>query len=105
MENRERYVDQQREKPKAAPGETRLTKPAVAGTTSGDTRPGEGHNSLPEAAALQTPEGDGYVPVEVFDRITELERQLQEAQAKLGRQRERKNAQQQRWRERHREHV
>jgi hypothetical protein len=40
--------------------------------------------SAPEPAALQS-EGMVQVPVEVFDRVQELERQLAEAQAKADR--------------------
>jgi hypothetical protein len=58
-----------------------------------------------ESSAGQDAEGDGQVPVTVFDRMAELKRQLAEVQAQLERQRERKNASQQRWRESHREHV
>src|SRR4051794_22129114 len=50
-------------------------------------------------------EGNGHAPVTVFERMAELQRRLDEAQAKLDRQRQLKNDRQQRWREANREHV
>src|SRR4051812_29109714 len=49
--------------------------------------------------------GNGHVPVEVFDRLADLQRQLDEAQGRLDRQRVSKNKRQQRWRAGHREQV
>jgi hypothetical protein len=79
---------------------------------------GEIHHELDEranvvpAAETSTTEvtpaetrGDGHVPVEVFDRLADLQQQLAAARATLDHKREVKNAAQQRWRDRHREHV
>src|SRR3954467_3588745 len=60
--------------------------------------------AVTEGAAVETP-GDGHVPVEVFDRLADLQRQLDEAQGRLDRQRVSKNKRQQRWRAGHREQV
>ncbi|MGY1710360.1 hypothetical protein ACI8AC_12710 [Geodermatophilus sp. SYSU D00758] len=45
------------------------------------------------------------MPVEVFDRVAQLERELAEARAKLDHQRERKRANDKAWRQRHADEV
>jgi hypothetical protein len=104
MENRERHVDQQRENPKAAPDETRVTKPTVAEPVSGGTEGSVGHTAVPEAASAQSPEGDDPVQSTVVVTRAQLQ-QLQQAQQILVHQRELRNARQKRWRDSHLEQA
>src|SRR5687768_280703 len=66
-----------------------------------DHADGEGvrHTAAPEPAAGQSPEGDGQMPVAVFDQVAELQRQLADAQAELERRRAMDRAASKRWRE------
>jgi outer membrane murein-binding lipoprotein Lpp len=68
-----------------------------------DASPGR-HTPVTEPAVEQTAEGAGAVPIEVFNRMAELERQLQETQAKLAKleeQRQKARDRSRRWREAH----
>jgi len=59
------------------------------------------HTSAAEPAIEQAAEGAGAVPVEVFNRMTQLEQQLAEAQARLEHRRAVDRARVARWRESH----
>jgi len=65
------------------------------------------HKQIDSVVRTETPsvEGDSQEPVTIFEQVTELQRRLDEAQAKIDRQRVANNARVQRWREAHREHV
>lgn len=63
------------------------------------------HTPATELANEQVGGEAGAVPVEVFNRMTQLEQQLAEAQAKLEHQRELGRARDQRWRQNHPDEV
>src|SRR3712207_3153004 len=63
------------------------------------------HTASPEPATEQIAEGAGTVPVEVFNRVAQLEQQLQEAQAKLEHRRAVDKARVARWRANHPEEA
>jgi hypothetical protein len=65
------------------------------------------HKQIDSVVRTETPglKGDSQEPVTIFEQVTELQRQLDEAQAKIDRQRVANNARVQRWREPHRDHV